>query len=115
MKKVLSVIISAIAFGLIAGCVIVGVNYLAKEFNVLQPVNVVERETSISSENETKKSSPKTSDEVVKSSESYVYNGVANLVEVVMPSVVSITNMQKFIQNGYSLFGMKCQLQGVVS
>ncbi len=109
MKKVLSVIISAIAFGLIAGCVIVGVNYLAKEFNVLQPVSVaVEKETPASTENETTKKSSKESNNVVESSESYVY-GVANLVDEVMPSVVSITNMQKFIQNGYSLFGFRQQ------
>lgn len=110
MKKVLSVIISAIAFGLIAGCVIVGVNYLAKELNVLQPASVaVESETSTSRISETTQNNYTESRDVVESNNSYVYNGVANLVEVVMPSVVSITNMQKFIQNGYSLFGFRQQ------
>mgnify|MGYP003298518849 CR=1 FL=1 len=32
---------------------------------------------------------------------------VVTLVEDTMPSIVSITNMQKFKQNGYSIFGYR--------
>mgnify|MGYP002622036578 FL=1 len=39
------------------------------------------------------------------------YDSLPDLINDVMPTVVSITNMQKFRQNGYSVFGFRVQPQ----
>ena len=109
MKKVLTVIVSAIAFGLIAGLVMVGINIFSVKTGLVSNnaiVNEVEKysnnisETTATEEQKNNSSS---------STKSYNYNNYSyydtlpDLITDVMPTVVSITNMQKFKQNGYSM------------
>ena len=111
MKKVLTVIISAIAFGLIAGLVMVGVNVVATD--VLGKKNIVAEaatgETVEEKEKETQ-SSPRVERQYSSSSSN---NDIVEIVDEAMPSVVSITNMQKFIQNGYNPFSFRQQQREV--
>lgn len=115
MKKVLTVIVSAIAFGLIAGLVMVGINIFSVKTGLVSNnaiVSEVEKysnnigETTVAEEQKTNNSSV---------SNSYNYNNYSyydtlpDLITDVMPTVVSITNMQKFKQNGYSMFGFRVQ------
>ena len=114
MKKVLTVIISGIVFGLFAGLVMVGVNVLSIKSGVVSNNAVVsESETYTNEKNGETTSDTKKEAESVKSynyNNSY-YDSIPDLVEDVMPTVVSITNMQKFKQNGYSIFGYRVQPQ----
>ncbi len=114
MKKVLTVIISGIVFGLFAGLVMVGVNVLSIKSGVVSNNAVVsESETYTNEKNGETTSDTKKEAEGVKSynyNNSY-YDSIPDLVEDVMPTVVSITNMQKFKQNGYSIFGYRVQPQ----
>ena len=115
MKKVLTVIISAIAFGLIAGLVMVGVSVFSVKTGIVADnavvsgiENLAPSETIIESTE-----APKT---VESTQRSYTYNSnyyinIPDLIDDVMPTVVSITNMQKFRQNGYSMFGFRVQPQ----
>lgn len=112
MKKVLTVIISAIAFGLIAGLVMVGVSVFSTKLGIMNNnaiVNSIENATSDNSINTTatksiiKKSRP--------NNNVNYYDDLSDLISDVMPTVVSITNMQKFTQNGYSIFGYRVQPQ----
>ena len=112
MKKVLTVIISAIAFGLIAGLVMVGVSVFSTKLGIINNnaiVNSIENATSDYSINTTatkstiKKSKP--------NNNVNYYDDLSDLISDVMPTVVSITNMQKFTQNGYSIFGYRVQPQ----
>lgn len=41
MKKVLTIIISAIAFGIIAAAVFIAVNFAAKDLNIPSPINKI--------------------------------------------------------------------------
>lgn len=114
MKKVLTIITSAIAFGLIAGLVMVGVNVFSSKVGIITNNAIVD-----SIENATNNKF----DEVVKATSSAPkrinrpssnissYDNLEDLIEEVMPTVVSITNMQKFTQNGYSIFGYRVQPQ----
>ena len=105
MKKVLTVIISAIAFGLIAGLVMVGVNVVATD--VLGKKNIVaEAATGETVEEKVKETTaaPRVERQYISSGSN---NDIVEIVDDAMPSVVSITNMQKFIQNGYSMFGFR--------
>lgn len=113
MKKIITVVISAIAFGLIAGLVMVGVNVFSVETGILKSNPVVS-----AIENATEKENPNTIistiSNIKQKSHSNTYDVVddtADLIEEVMPTVVSITNMQKFKQNGYSMFGFRVQPQ----
>ena len=107
MKKVLTVIVSAIAFGLIAGLVMVGINIFSVKSGLVSNnaiVNEVEKysnnigETTENTEQNTNNSqTPRTYNY---NNYSY-YDTLPELITDVMPTVVSITNMQKFKQNGY--------------
>ena len=114
MKKGLSVIISAIAFGLVAGLVMVGVNVFSTRLGITNNnaiVSGIESDT-----NETAEQFVATKS-TANRSRNYGYNGgtrytdLSDLISDVMPTVVSITNMQKFTQNGYSMFGFRVQPQ----
>lgn len=115
MKKVLTVIVSAIAFGLIAGLVMVGINIFSVKSGLVSNnaiVNEVEKysnnigETTETTEQNTNNSqTPRTYNY---NNYSY-YDTLPELITDVMPTVVSITNMQKFKQNGYSMFGFRVQ------
>ena len=106
MKKVFTIIISAIAFGIIAGAVMVGINVASKEFGIVKENTIADAvspnvpETRENTESNTTNGS------------TFYYIGdddVSSLVDSVMPSVVSITNMVKYVQYGYSPFNFRRQ------
>lgn len=108
MKKILGVIFSALLFGLVAGGMMVGVNYIAREQNIysiveeVQPKQEEKRESSPSEMKETEKSTAP-SDTVIASTGSG--KTVTEVAKGAMPSVVAITNMMRYQENGFSIFG----------
>ena len=108
MKRIIGVIFSALLFGLIAGGMMVGVNYIAQERNIYsiaeegQPKQEEKKESSPSEIKEQEKSTAP-SDTVIASSG----NGktVTEVAKDAMPSVVAITNMMRYQENGFSIFG----------
>lgn len=110
MKKIIGVILSALLFGLVAGGMMVGVNYIAQErniYSILRDSGVENPEAMLSSPSvipETEKSTQASENTVIASS-----NGsgktVAEVAKEAMPSVVAITNMMRYQQNGFSIFG----------
>ena len=113
MKKILTVIISAIAFGLIAGLVMVGVNVFSTKMGIINNNAIVSGiENALSSKTENNVvASTSTTRKVRTNNNLNYYNDLSDLISDVMPTVVSITNMQKFTQNGYSIFGYRVQPQ----
>ena len=114
MKKVITVIISAIAFGLIAGLCFVGINVFAVKTGIVNNNAIVNGIESLSPTQEETKAIVETETQTTQkprtSNYSY-YDSIPDLISDVMPTVVSITNMQKFRQNGYSMFGFRVQPQ----
>ena len=108
MKRIIGVIFSALLFGLIAGGMMVGVNYIAQERNIYsiaeegQPKQEEKKESSPSEIKEPEKSIAP-SDTVIASTG----NGktVTEVAKDAMPSVVAITNMMRYQENGFSIFG----------
>lgn len=108
MKRIIGVIFSALLFGLIAGGMMVGVNYIAQERNIYsiaeegQPKQEEKKESSPSEINEPEKSTVP-SDTIIASTG----NGktVTEVAKDAMPSVVAITNMMRYQENGFSIFG----------
>lgn len=114
MKKVLTIITSAIAFGLIAGLVMVGVNVFSSKVGIITNNAIVDSIENATNNkfDEVVKATPSASMKIKRpSSNISSYDNLADLIEEVMPTVVSITNMQKFTQNGYSIFGYRVQPQ----
>ena len=112
MKKVLTVIISAIAFGLIAGLVMVGVNVVATKTGVVSNNTIVSGIEEFTSKPETVVNKATQSVPVRQRNYTYsanYYDDLPDLINDVMPTVVSITNMQKFIENGYTIWGRSVQ------
>ena len=113
MKKILQIIVSGIAIGFIALAVLVCGAYLVNQNIIKIPFLSV---PSVAVE-ENKKDIPKKPDEIdTKTAErkptttdqaSYAYQDIVDLVVDAMPSVVSVTNIQKYIQNGYSFWGFR--------
>lgn len=108
MKRIIGVIFSALLFGLIAGGMMVGVNYIAQERNIYsiaeegQPKQEEKKESSPSEIKEPEKGTAP-SDTVIASTG----NGktVTEVAKDAMPSVVAITNMMRYQENGFSIFG----------
>ena len=108
MKRIIGVIFSALLFGLIAGGMMVGVNYIAQERNIYsiaeegQPKQEEKKESSPSEIKEPEKSTAP-SDTIIASTG----NGktVTEVAKDAMPSVVAITNMMRYQENGFSIFG----------
>lgn len=114
MKKVLTIITSAIAFGLIAGLVMVGVNVFSSKVGIITNNAIVDSIENATNNkfDEVVKATPSAPMKIKRpSSNISSYDNLADLIEEVMPTVVSITNMQKFTQNGYSIFGYRVQPQ----
>ncbi len=106
MKKIFKLIISAIGFGVIAGAVMLAVNVFGNKV-VLKNVG-----SSAAAESQVGQVSNETIPQAIRREVvSEDLSGVAKIAEQVMPSVVSITNMQKFTQNGFSMFGFNVQPQ----
>lgn len=108
MKRIIGVIFSALLFGLIAGGMMVGVNFIAQERNIYsiaeegQPKQEEKKESSPSEIKEPEKSTVP-SDTIIASTG----NGktVTEVAKDAMPSVVAITNMMRYQENGFSIFG----------
>ena len=109
MKQVAKVVASALLFGLVAGAAMVGVNVGAQKAGVTSQIiqeatqgsnsNTAETSATDSSKNATVTSSASASD-VTASGKT-----VSQVAKEAMPSVVAITNMMRYQQNGFSLFG----------
>lgn len=113
MKKILQIIVSGIAIGFIALAVLVGGAYLVNQniikipFLSVPSVAVEENKKDIPKkpdgiDTKTAERKPTTTDQA-----SYAYQDIVDLVVDAMPSVVSVTNIQKYIQNGYSFWGFR--------
>lgn len=108
MKRIIGVIFSALLFGLIAGGMMVGVNYIAQERNIYsiaeegQPKQEEKKESSPSEIKEPEKSTAP-SDTVIASTGKG--KTVTEVAKDAMPSVVAITNMMRYQENGFSIFG----------
>ena len=115
MKKVLTVIISAIAFGLIAGLVMVGVNVFSAKTGIINNnaiVSGIENATNNSAKIDSSIVATRSAVKRVRNNNNLnYYDDLSDLINDVMPTVVAITNMQKFTQNGYSIFGYRVQPQ----
>ena len=113
MKKVLTIFISAIAFGLVAGLVMVGVNVFSTKLGIVNNNAIVNGIESVTKNNE--KTDITSTKSIIRkprtNNNSNYYDDLSDLISDVMPTVVSITNMQKFTQNGYSIFGYRVQPQ----
>jgi S1-C subfamily serine protease len=109
MKHVAKVVASALLFGLVAGAAMVGVNVGAQKAGVTNQIvqeatqgsnsNTAETSASDSNKTATVTNSASASD-VTASGKT-----VAEVAKEAMPSVVAITNMMRYQQNGFSLFG----------
>ena len=112
MKKVLTVILSAIGFGLIAGLVFTAVTLVSTKTGIINNDTIVKSVENIeeNSATETQKKEEQASRPAV-NNYSNQFEDITDLIQDVMPTVVSITNMQKFTQNGYSMFGFRVQPQ----
>ncbi len=110
MKKIIGVILSALLFGLVAGGMMVGVNYIAQErniYSILRDNGVENPEAMLSSPSvipETEKSTQASENTVTTSSQGSGKT-VTEVAKEAMPSVVAITNMMRYQQNGFSIFG----------
>ena len=110
MKKIIGVILSALLFGLVAGGMMVGVNYIAQErniYSILRDSGVENPEAMLSSPSvmpETEKSTQASENTVTASSQGSEKT-VAEVAKEAMPSVVAITNMMRYQQNGFSISG----------
>ena len=115
MKRVLGIIFSALLFGVIAGGSMVGINYLAQSNGIYHIL--AEGELSQSAEAETKEekaAQPKDEQEKkssasdLKEEKTVVQSragSVSQVAKEAMPSVVAITNMMRYQENGFSIFG----------
>ncbi len=112
MKKVLTVIISAIGFGLIAGLVFIGLLVFATKTGVVKDNTIVKSIENVESSPKEETTAPSVKEVRPNTNiNSSNFEDITDLIEEVMPTVVSITNMQKFTQNGYSMFGFRVQPQ----
>lgn len=109
MKQVAKVVASALLFGLVAGAAMVGVNVGAQKAGV---TNQIVQEATQGSNSNTAETSASDSNKIATvtnsaSSSDVTASGktVAEVAKEAMPSVVAITNMMRYQQNGFSLFG----------
>ena len=114
MKRVAGIIAGALLFGVVAGASMVGVNIAAQQAGIAyqKSANVVtetapavtkKAEEPVKSEAVPETTStPSTVQQVPVSS---TVTSVTQVAKNAMPSVVAITNMVKYRQNGYSIFG----------
>ena len=108
MKKILGIIFSALLFGLVAGGMMVGVNYLAQERNLYSIAGEAapkqEKKQAMSSSDITEaEKNGKPSETVTASGGSE--KTVSEVAKDAMPSVVAITNMMRYQENGFTIFG----------
>lgn len=111
MKRVVGLIFSALLFGMIAGGMMVGVNYLAQKSNIYAVLGENKDETN-KTDTGAQTASPsalsKDKEKAASSGNSGARTGAKTVAEVAkdaMPSVVAITNMMRYQENGFSIFG----------
>lgn len=111
MKRIAGIIAGAILFGAVAGAAMVGVNVAAQRAGIAyQQSSVALTETQPQNETaggqqETKAPVESGTANIKTATGSSIISGVTDVVRNAMPSVVSITNMVKYRQNGFSIFG----------
>lgn len=104
MKRAATVVASALVFGVVAGGSMVGVNVAAQKAGVVQTAQAVQETESAQSGTATNETAA-AQQEVTATASAVSTGSVSNVVKEAMPSVVAITNMVKYQQNGYSIFG----------
>ena len=108
MKKILGIISSALLFGLVAGGMMVGVNYLAQERNLYSIAGEAapkqEKKQAMSSSDITEAEKNGKPSETVTASRGSEKT-VSEVAKDAMPSVVAITNMMRYQENGFTIFG----------
>ncbi len=108
MRRAATVVASALVFGVVAGGSMVGVNVAAQKAGIVQtqtaqvPESSAAVQESTAAAAETEKSEAK---ENTAAASNVSTRSVSEVVKEAMPSVVAITNMVKYQQNGYSIFG----------
>ncbi|ETP72871.1 trypsin-like serine protease [Lachnospiraceae bacterium JC7] len=111
MKRIAGIIAGAILFGAVAGAAMVGVNVAAQRAGVAyQQTAVAVTETqpqteTAAAQQETTAPAENSNTTLKTATGSSVAGSITDVVKNAMPSVVSITNMVKYRQNGFSIFG----------
>lgn len=113
MKKVIQTIVSGIAVGIIGLAVVIGGNYLLIDTNKTPSTVSIEENKEESKGQRVNKNVEKENEQVSQKNPAYAYQDIVDLVEDAMPSVVSVTNIQKYIQNGYSFWGFRQEAREV--
>ena len=114
MKKALTVILSALVFGVVAGGTMVGVNVAAgravpavsaqaqAESSAAEQQTETEKETEPETKADLNKTSESTAAEIAGTQNGAVLLDVSGIVDEAMPQVVSITNTMLIKQQGYT-------------
>ena len=115
MKRVLGIIFSALLFGVIAGGSMVGINYLAQSNGIYHILAEGELSQGVEAETKEEKAAQTKDEQEKKSSASDLKEektvvqsragSVSQVAKEAMPSVVAITNMMRYQENGFSIFG----------
>ena len=115
MKRVLGIIFSALLFGVIAGGSMVGINYLAQSNGIYHILAEGELSQGVEAETKEEKAAQPKDEQEKKSSASDLKEektvvqsragSVSQVAKEAMPSVVAITNMMRYQENGFSIFG----------
>lgn len=108
MKRAAGVVISALVFGLVAGASMVGVNVAAHKAGISAGVSSTLKEKRAESSPLEKKETNDAAKQEEQAPVQTVSSGgktVSQVAKEAMPSVVAITNMMRYKQNGFSLFG----------
>ena len=106
MKRAATVVASALVFGVVAGGSMVGVNVVAQKAGVVQTAQAVQETEAAESSAAANETAAAQQESTSTATASAVSSGsVSDVVKEAMPSVVAITNMVKYQQNGYSIFG----------
>ncbi|SFG48433.1 S1C family serine protease [Oribacterium sp. WCC10] len=111
MKRIAGIVAGALLFGVVAGASMVGVNVAAQKAGILYEQSVAKNNQS-QSETQTFTQPESTAAEstdntpkIQQSQPTATMSSVTKVAKDAMPSVVAITNMVKYRQNGFSIFG----------
>ncbi len=109
MKRVAGIFFGALLFGVVAGASMVGVNVAAQRAGIAyqQSAEAI-RETQPAEKEAPKDTEAAKETDAAKIQNQQIINQVSSVSQVAksaMPSVVAITNMVKYQQNGFSIFG----------
>lgn len=104
MNKIAKIIASALLFGTVAGASMVGVNLAAGQLNLNSVYESTSTDTPFQPSTEAVETEAAAQTELKQAAIAPV-STVSSVTKDAMPSVVAITNMIKYRQNGYSIFG----------